>query len=55
MSAGAAANGGPIRGGPICDGSLAARLRDASPDAWQAFTDHAFVRQMADGSLPQAC
>lgn len=41
--------------GPIADGSLAAQLRAAAAGPWQAYTQHAFVRQMADGSLPQAC
>ncbi len=35
--------------------SLFARLRDACPDDWAAYTGHAFVRQLADGSLPEAC
>lgn len=30
------------------------RLKAACPDAWQAYTDHAFVRGLADGTLPQA-
>ena len=31
-----------------------ARLREEAGDAWGAYTRHAFVEQMRDGSLPQA-
>ena len=34
--------------------SLFARLKSDCAKDWQAYTGHAFVRQMADGSLPQA-
>jgi thiaminase/transcriptional activator TenA len=30
------------------------RLATAASDDWQLYVDHAFVRQMADGTLPQA-
>ena len=30
-------------------------LRDACADEWRAYTDHAFVRGLADGTLPEAC
>jgi thiaminase (transcriptional activator TenA) len=31
------------------------RLRAACADDWAAYTGHRFVRQIADGSLPEAC
>ena len=34
---------------------LFARLREACADDWEAYTRHDFVRQLADGSLPEAC
>ncbi|WP_420564544.1 thiaminase II [Thalassobaculum sp.] len=34
-------------------GSFLGRLIAACPDAWARYTDHPFVRGMADGSLPQ--
>ena len=34
---------------------LFSHLRDACADEWRAYTDHAFVRGVADGALPQAC
>ena len=34
---------------------LFSRLRDACADEWRAYTDHAFVRGLADGTLPEAC
>lgn len=30
------------------------RLKTAAPDDWSAYVDHAFVRQMGEGTLPQA-
>ncbi|MCY1707518.1 thiaminase II [Pannonibacter sp. SL95] len=30
------------------------RLKTAAPDDWSAYVEHAFVRQMGDGTLPQA-
>lgn len=36
-------------------GSLFARLKAGCVDDWQAYTRHVFVRQLGDGSLPQAC
>jgi thiaminase/transcriptional activator TenA len=39
----------------IPDGSLAARLRDCCAADWEAFIGHDFVRQLGDGSLPEAC
>lgn len=36
-------------------GALFARLRDAAGTEWSRYVDHAFVRGMADGSLPVAC
>jgi thiaminase/transcriptional activator TenA len=35
-------------------GDLYNRLRAASADDWRAYTEHAFVRGLADGSLPEA-
>ncbi|HUT51424.1 MAG TPA: thiaminase II [Alphaproteobacteria bacterium] len=35
------------------DTSLFSRLRDACAVEWQAYTDHAFVRGLGDGSLPE--
>lgn len=35
-------------------GSFLGRLIDACPDAWSRYTDHPFVRGMADGTLPEA-
>ncbi|MCH7944244.1 MAG: thiaminase II [Proteobacteria bacterium] len=34
---------------------LFAHLRHACADEWRDYTDHAFVRGLADGSLPEAC
>ncbi len=34
--------------------SLFERLKSAAPDDWNAYVDHAFVRGLGDGSLPQA-
>lgn len=36
-------------------GSLFARLKTGCADDWRAYTRHAFVRQLGDGSLPQDC
>ena len=36
-------------------GSLFRRLRDDAASDWQAYVAHAFVRGIADGSLPAAC
>lgn len=35
-------------------GSICARLIDSCPASWDAYTRHAFVAGMADGSLPEA-
>ena len=35
--------------------TLFARLRSACAGEWRAYTAHAFVRRLADGSLPEAC
>ena len=35
--------------------SLFARLKAAGLDDWERYTGHAFVRRLADGSLPEAC
>ena len=35
--------------------TLFARLRAACPDEWIAYTDHAFVRALGEGKLPDAC
>lgn len=40
--------------GPIPDDSLAGRLKAACADDWRDFTEHAFVRQLAAGTLPEA-
>lgn len=34
--------------------SFLGRLIDACPDAWRRYTEHPFVRGMADGTLPEA-
>lgn len=34
--------------------ALFPRLKEAAAAEWRAYTDHAFVRGMADGSLPEA-
>ena len=34
-------------------GSLFARLREAAGDAWTAYVEHAFVRMLAAGTLPE--
>ncbi len=34
---------------------LFSRLRHACADEWRGYTDHAFVRGLSDGSLPEAC
>ena len=35
--------------------TLFSRLRDACADDWRAYTNHAFVRALGDGSLPEKC
>ncbi len=35
--------------------SLFARLKATCAEDWAAYVDHGFVRQLADGSLPDAC
>lgn len=40
--------------GPIVEGSVAAALRQACTDDWDGFVNHAFVRQLADGTLEAA-
>ncbi len=35
--------------------SLFARLRAAAADDWEAYTGHAFVRRLGDGSMPEEC
>ncbi len=37
------------------DNSLFAQLRAAAGDDWRAYTTHAFVRGLGDGSLPEEC
>ena len=37
------------------DGTLFARLKAACADDWRAYVEHAFVRGLADGSLPESC
>ena len=37
------------------EGSLFARLRQSCADDWEAYTRHAFVEQLAAGTLPEAC
>jgi thiaminase/transcriptional activator TenA len=34
---------------------LFSHLRDACADEWRAYTNHAFVRGLVDGTLPEAC
>lgn len=36
------------------DDDLFARLRDACGSDWRAYTEHAFVRRLTDGTLPEA-
>ena len=33
---------------------LFARLKGAAPAEWRAYTEHAFVRKLGDGTLPEA-
>lgn len=40
--------------GPIAADSAVGLLRAACPQAWQAYTHHAFVGRIADGTLPEA-
>lgn len=40
--------------GPIPAESTVGLLRAACPDAWQAYTKHAFVERIAAGTLPEA-
>ena len=40
---------------PYAPESLFARLRAACPDEWEAYTRHAFVRQLGAGQLPEPC
>lgn len=40
---------------PEASNDLFSTLRDASTDAWKAYTDHDFVRGLADGTLPESC
>lgn len=35
--------------------SLFDRLRDAAPGDWRAYTEHRFIRDLAAGTLPEAC
>ena len=42
-------------GSHVAENSLFARLRTACRDDWQAYIDHEFVQQLADGTLPEAC
>ena len=35
--------------------SVFARLKAESADEWTAYVEHAFVRRLAEGSLPEAC
>jgi len=37
----------------VSGSDLFTRLKAAAPEAWASYTDHAFVRGMADGTLPQ--
>lgn len=41
--------------GPIPDESVVGQLARQCNESWQAYTRHAFVEQIADGSLPEAC
>jgi thiaminase/transcriptional activator TenA len=34
---------------------LFSHMREACSDEWRAYTDHAFVQGLADGTLPEAC
>lgn len=38
----------------MADSGLFARLSDACAEVWRAYTDHEFVRRLADGTLPEA-
>lgn len=35
--------------------NLFERLKAACPEEWRAYTEHAFVRALGDGTLPEAC
>ena len=37
------------------DYQLYPQLRDAKAAAWQTYVDHPFVKQLAVGTLPDAC
>ena len=39
---------------PIADASLVGQLKAACAEDWAAYTGHAFVRQLAEGTLPEA-
>ena len=39
----------------MTEGGLFANLKDAAQDQWQAYVGHDFVRQLGQGSLPEAC
>lgn len=41
--------------GPIRNDSLVGQLKQACAADWAAYTGHAFVRGIADGTLPEAC
>ncbi len=41
--------------GPISNASVVGQLVQRCAPAWQSYTEHAFVQQIANGSLPQAC
>ena len=44
-----------VTGNVTAPGHVFAKLHAACAAEWQAFVDHAFVRQLAEGTLPEAC
>ena len=39
----------------VPEGSFLGRLRAQEQEAWEAYVDHDFVRQLAVGTLPETC
>lgn len=42
-------------GALVPEGSLFERLREACAEDWQSYVEHDFVRQLGEGTLPEAC
>ena len=39
----------------VPENSFLGRIRAESQDAWEAYVDHDFLRQLATGTLPETC